>query len=229
MALLYLVTESERDAVFYRKCAEHLAERTISWSSALRNRKGDGSDAVKKQMGYALQSAKAAAGGEEEVCFIAAIDNDRTPHPENEKSLPRDKLSDLERTRPSRLKWVETTATNMLGENRSAWGLLVALAVPVEMIESWTVKAIGGEQSGGPEPHFSRRNQDKSRKYYHPIEPPPQWKDLERGLRDQIEKWDDESFYGHVVSAIASDPEHLRGKSTSFVHFHDQLLGWSSC
>ena len=54
MALLYLVTESDRDALFYEKCAARLTGRVFSWSQPLRNRKGDGSAAVQKQIEYAL-------------------------------------------------------------------------------------------------------------------------------------------------------------------------------
>jgi|GEM_PF-967650 len=226
MALLYLVTESERDALFYLKCAVHLGLRDVSWSTALRNRKGDGSAAVEKQLEYALKGAMASAGGEEEVCFVAAIDNDRTPHPENEHTLQRGKLSGNELTRPSRLDWVEAAAIRLLGQDRSTWRLLVALAVPVEMIESWTVKALDGELAGGPMPHFSRQNQSKARNYYRPVEAPPQWKDLERMAREAVQLSDDESFYEHVVTVIAAEPTRLRDKSQSFTHFHEQLTAW---
>lgn len=227
MALLFLVTESERDALFYLKCAVHLGLRDVSWSTALRNRKGDGSAAVEKQLEYALKGAIASAGGEEEVCFIAAIDNDRTPHPENEHTLQRGKLSGIELTRPSRLDWVEAVALRLLGQDRSNWRLLVALAVPVEMIESWIVKALDRELAGGPMPHFSRQNQSKARAYYDPVNAPPQWKDLERVVREATGLIDDESFYEHVVTVIAVDPEQLRSKSLSFVHFHDQVTTWA--
>jgi hypothetical protein len=226
MALLYLVTESERDALFYKKCAVQLGLRNVSWSTALRNRKGDGCAAVVKQLEYALKGANAAADGAEEVCFIAAIDNDRTPHKENERTLQRDKLSGIECQRPSRLAWIEATAIQLLGQNRSSWKLLVALAVPVEMIEAWTVKALDRELAGGPMPHFSRKNQSKALDYYRPVDAPEQWKDLERMARESIGRSDDETFYEHVVTVIAADPEQLRRRSHSFAHFHDQLTAW---
>ena len=101
MALLYLVTESHRDAVFYEKCSARLTCRVFTWSQPLQNRKGDGSAAVQKQIEYALRQARNAARGPEEVCFIVAIDNDRTPHPENHATLQREKLSSAESLKSS--------------------------------------------------------------------------------------------------------------------------------
>ena len=226
MPLLYLVTESDRDAVFYRKCAERLGRRQFTDSRALRNRTGDGSEPVKKQLRYALQQARNSAAGGEEVCFIAAIDNDRSPHPENQRSLQREKLSRREQDSPARLPWMEETVTAMLGRNRAVWPMRVGMAVPVEMIESWTVKALGKDRPGGPMPHFSWRDDAGARDYYHPVKAPAQWKDLEQTARDHCDKQDDSAFYEHVVATISDDPAVLRDKSPSFALFHDQLAAW---
>lgn len=226
MALLYLVTESSRDALFYRQCAKLLGRRDFSWCQDKQYRKGDGSHAVQAHLKYALRQAKAAAGGEEEVCFVAAIDNDRTPHLENQPILQRAKLSAKERNRPPRLPWVEGVAHEVLGPDPLKWPLLTAFAVPVEMLEAWTVKAFGLDRSGDAPPHFSRQDQQRARDYYHPIAPPPQWKDLEQLARERCQIQDSEAFYVLVVGVMASNPEDLIAKSSSFEHFYRQFVAW---
>lgn len=226
MSLLYLVTESDRDAIFYQKCAERFGGRQFSWCRPLRNRKGDGSEAVRQQLKFALMQARQAAGGEEEVCFIAAIDNDRAPHAENHATLDRSKLSPPERDRAPRLDWMMAVITGVMGQDRAQWMLRIAAAVPVEMLESWTVKALNADQPGGPMPRFSWQHQQRASEYYRPIKPPLQWKDLENGAREACAHVDDEGFYEHVVHVIAAHPQALRAKSPSFEHFHDQLAAW---
>lgn len=226
MAILYLVTESHRDALFYEKCAARLTGRVFSWSRPLQNRKGDGSAAVQKQIEYALRQARGASQGQEEVCFIAAIDNDRTPHPENQASLQRDKLSLGEQRRPARLPLMEAPISKVLGHDHAAWPLRVAIAVPVEMVESWIVKALNAELPGGPAPHFSRQDQQRARAYYAPADPPLQWKDLERSARDACGHHGDEDFYTHAVAVIAENAAALAGQVESFRLFRDQLLAW---
>jgi hypothetical protein len=226
MALLFLVTESDRDALFYKMCAEALGGMEVSWHSPLRNRKGDGSAAVKAQLKYALRQAKQAASGVELVGFIAAIDNDRSPHEENNAQLDRTKLSKLERNRESRQHWIDDVHSEVLGHDPSQIRLKTASAVPVEMIEAWTVKATSTTTGGGPMPHFSWQCQQRAAAYYHPSKPPPQWKDLELLARKQLGKPDDEDFYTHVVDVIAADPEDLASRSLSFRLFWEQLKTW---
>lgn len=226
MSLLYLVTESDRDALFYQKCAARLTGRVFSWWKPMRNRKGDGSAAVQTQMKYALQQAQASAHGTEEVCFIAAIDNDRTAHEENAATLQRDRLSDVERNRKPRLPWMQSMVTQVLGSDRAAWPLRVAIAVPVEMLECWIVRALAADLPGGPAPHFSRQSQSKTRAYYHPLEAPLQWKDLERDARIVCGYDGDEEFYSHAVEAITAGAEGLAEKSLSFRLFLADLQAW---
>ena len=226
MSLLYLVTESDRDALFYEKCAARLTGRIFSWAKPMRNRKGDGSSAVQTQIKYALRQARGAAAGAEEVCFIAAIDNDRTPHLENAATLQRARLSHSEQTRPARLPWMHAVVHEVLGHDSAAWPLRVAIAVPVEMVESWIVEALGAELPGGPAPHFSRQDQQRARNYYAPADAPPQWKDLERSARAACERETDEDFYEHAATVIAQDAEALAARAESFRLFREQLAAW---
>lgn len=233
--LLYLVTESDNDAWFYALCAEKLTGRAFD-PQPLKNRKGDGISAVKKQLRYALRGARAAAGGAERVAFIAAVDNDRAPHDENGAQqdasgassptgtgLDRNKLIEAERNRERRHDWMLETVEGELGKNRSVWPMDVALAVPVEMIESWIVRA-RREQPPQPTPHFSRANSARARQYYAPSEPPPQWKDLAGEEQRASGHSNVRDFYFEVAASL--DADSLAGRSLSFRMFKDWLDGW---
>ena len=131
MTLLYLVTESDNDAVFYTLCAKKLTG--IPYDPVpLKNRKGDGVSAVKEQLHRALLAARAAAGSSQPVAFIAAIDNDRAPHDEHgaqqiandagrrtATGLDRQKLIRAERDRPKRLEWMMTAIEKVLKSDRT--------------------------------------------------------------------------------------------------------------
>ena len=235
MTLLYLVTESDNDAVFYTLCAAKMTGGEFDpWP--LKNRKGDGISAVQRQLRDALRLARAAAGSSQPVAFIAAIDNDRAPHEEHTTDGSGDgqrrigtglewaKLSDTERIRPNRLKWIMKTVEGELGENRGAWPMPVALAVPVEMLESWIVRALN-EQPPQPMAHFSKADSDRARNYYHPSAPPPQWKDLAAQEQSKRGCADKRDFYGQVVKSL--DAEALASRSLSFRTFKEWLDGWT--
>ena len=226
MSILYVVSESDNDAVFYALCAEKLTGRTFSLSS-MKNRKGDGVEAVKLQLKYAVKMVRNAARGGEQVSFIAAMDNDRAPHAENTAQpgatgtgLDRARLTLKERNRAARLAWMIITVESVLGINRAAWGFPIALAVPVEMLESWIVRARRPEQPQ-PMPHFSKADSDRARQYYRPTEPPPQWKDLIATEKGGEEMRD---FLARVVREL--DAEALAGRSPSFRMFKDWLDAW---
>lgn len=236
MTLLYLVTESDNDAIFYALCATKMTGGKFD-PVPLKNRKGDGISAVQRQLKYALRGARAAAGSSQPVAFIAAIDNDRAPHEEhitNEggddgqrrigTGLDRAKLSDGERARPNRFKWMMAAVEGELGSNRSAWKMPVALAVPVEMLESWIVRALN-EKPPQPMAHFSLADSDRARKYYKPAAPPPQWKDLAAQEQSKRGCADKRGFYCEVVKSL--DAPALASRSLSFRMFKEWLDGWT--
>lgn len=228
MSLLYLVTESDNDAWFYALCAEKLTGNSFE-PVPLKNRKGDGVSAVKRQLRYALLGARAAAGGAGPVAFIAAVDNDRAPHDENSAPPPtgtgldRSMLMAAERDRERRNNWMTDTVEGVLGQNRSAWPMAVALAVPVEMIEAWIVRA-RREHPPQPTPHFSRADSARARQYYAPSEPPSQWKDLADDEQKRSGHSNVRDFYLDVVANL--DANVLAGRSLSFRRFKEWLDGW---
>lgn len=225
MSILYLVTESSNDALFYTLCAMRFTGLALL-PTQMKNRKGDGEAAVRTQIKYALRQARAAAQGDEPVFFIVAIDNDRSPHPENEARPPdgtgleRSRLSAQEQKRRARLEFINSVIASTLGANHAASRLAVAVAVPVEMIEGWIVRA-QREHPPQPTPHFSSSAQLKCREYYGPSDPPSQWKDLEAEERGAMSRAE---FYEKVVRDL--DVDALAARSLSFRMFKEQLDAW---
>lgn len=230
MSLLYLAGESDADEDFCASCAGKLTGIVFN-RIPLRNRKGDGVQAVKKQMKNAVKMARAMAGGPEPVAFIAIMDNDRAPHPENSAlpsagtGLDRGLLLEEERDLPERAGWMLDVVEEVLKADRSKWPIAVALAIPVEMIESWIVRSLR-EQVPQPMPHFSTSGSRGVLEYYHQTvgAAPPQWKDLadeeqsKRGFSDKRE------FHRHVVKNL--DAEALASRSLSFRMFKEWLDRW---
>ena len=226
MALLYLVTEGRTDSTFFEQCAIRLSGQSFSWSDSLQPRKNSGSAALIKLLKDKLLQIKASAGGDEVVCCIAALDNDRSPHPENEKTLDRTRLIGGESECASRLEWMNLVVESVLGSDRSAWPLQFAAAVPVEMLESWSTKALNEDKPSQGLPHFSVKDSPSAEHYYHGS-PPLQWKDLERLAREKLGLPSDVDFYSYVVQVIAQDPDALASRSLSFLLFWEQLKAWS--
>ncbi len=226
MRLLYVVSESDADAEFYALCVAKICGWTPRLIS-VRNRRGRGILPAKDGLRDALKAARQAAGSGA-VAFLVAIDNDRAPHPENVGTLDRQRLLPGERGRESRSEWLRRELATVLGANSATWPLPVALAVPVEMLESWLVMIFRTEPLQ-PARFFSRADSPGAREYYHPIPPPPQWKDLCEAEQARLaerrpELAGREAFYLHAVERL--DAVALSAKSESFREFVEWLAKW---
>lgn len=221
MKLLYVVAESDYDAYFYALCAElftgHRYEPVV-----IKSRKRTGTSAVQNLMLGNLRKARGQASAGADVSFIAGIDNDRSPHAEND-AMDRGRLSEAERTRPSRRDWMLEVVEKTLGADRKAWPLPVALAVPVEMIESWIVRAVRADDFQ-PARYFSRQDSQRARQFYEPLSPPPQWKDLADELQENSGLKNKRDFYFHI--AVTMDAAAVAQRSLSFQDFKETLDGW---
>ena len=137
--------------------------------------------------------------------------------------MDRARLVPQEQKRASRMEWMLATVEAVLGQNRNAWPLPVALAVPVEMIEAWIVRA-RREAEPQPTPHFSKADSDRARLYYAPAAPPPQWKELAAEEEKQCGHSDGLAFYEQVVRELDADA--LAARSLSFQMFKEWLDAW---
>ncbi len=230
MSLLYLAGESDADEDFFADCAEKVIGNRFQ-RVRLRNRRGDGVDAVRRQAKNALLIAVAAAEGPEPVAFITGMDNDRAPHPENSKSSPvstgldRERLPDEDKRKDNRYDWLESLVKTARRQHKGEWRLSVAIAVPVEMIESWIVRALS-EHPPQPTPHFSTKGSSGVWEYYEQTvgDTPQQWKDLADAEIKRLRLADHRALRAHFVANL--DAEALARRSLSFRMFKEWLDAW---
>jgi hypothetical protein len=226
MNVLYIAAESDLDADFYKLCAEWITGIGFpdELMETLKVRKRSGVDAVRRLMRDLLLVAKSRAKAGEQVHFIASMDNDRAPHTENEKRLSREALCEEEKERTSRIVWMDEATRKVLGENPAAWAVKMAVAVPVEMIESWIIQILQPEIEPLALPHFSRADSTRAKLYYKRPDPPPQCKDVAASLRERSPGLTDEDYRIQVVMKL--DAEALAARSLSFSRFKNDLEQW---
>jgi hypothetical protein len=173
MASLFIVAESERDQDFYELLAEKATGRAF-----------DRADHARLPQGSNWKTALAAArlllkkfgrlSSAQEIAIIVAVDNDRAPgHPG--ATPPARPLVGVDRKKTPRYPALMQMFADALGPSRENWPVDVALAMPVEMIESWVLLLCDPARPSLP--IFAESSQPLARAY-HGDAPPPQLKDL---------------------------------------------------
>lgn len=217
MAFLYILSEGDRDEIFYDLIAERVTGRSYERPSDFRLRRG-------------ANWKTALAGGRmllnrvkhwkepQDVAVILAIDNDRAPGHPGSPPHPRPLVGhDLKK--PPRFPAVTQMLTETLGADRSAWPIDVAVAMPVEMIESWVLLLCNPQRPALP--LFAEATQASARAYYGTT-PSPQLKNLCKTEAAALAKPLDEYFW----HATEQDIEAAAAISPSFRMFVDELEQW---
>ena len=225
MKPLYLLTEDDSDDLIYEAFAERVTGSVFTPSSR-RMRRGSGIGAVRASLKLLLAEARRMAAGSG-AHFVLAMDNDRAPHTAAADSLPaaqRSRLEKMDARKSDRHAGLLSVLEETLGRDRSRWPVSAAIAVPVEMIESWLLLIARGGQAADL-PRFSRRDSALSRHFHQPAEPPPQLKDL----RDAA--WVEDGFPNCQEWALSLvmeklDAADLAQRSPSFALFKSWLDGW---
>ena len=152
--------------------------------------------------------------------FIIAMDNDRSPeHPEH---WQRENLSKQDARKVCRYCEILATITDELGKDRTKWPIKGAIAVPVEMLESWLLLICKSERP--PLPRFARKTQSIAQKYYAPHSVPDQLKELCRYEQDELGISSFTELCLHCAHAL--DPQQLESLSPSFALFKTQVKAW---
>jgi hypothetical protein len=222
---LYLLSEDDNDDVFYKACLEkiHNCEYEII---PTRIRKGGGISAVRQALTPFLSAIKN-TGPVESMFFLVSVDNDRRSlHPEHLKRDDFHKLSKKEQSNPCRHCEIEQRIYSNLGSQPEEWPIPGAIAVPVEMLESWLL-LICDQTKYGTEtklPVFSNKEKASAIKYYGgKNKVPNQLKDLVE-LERQSLGHSKREFYQHCASVL--EPTDLARKSSSFAQFLNQVNHW---
>ena len=217
MAALYILSEGERDDLFYDLIAERVTGRSFERPTDFRVRHGSNWKAA-LAAGRLLLNRFRHWKDTQEVAVILAIDNDRAPgHP---GALPYSRpLVGFDTKKGPRYSEIVRMLTDAFGADRGAWPVEVAVAVPVEMIESWVLLLSSPQRNALP--IFAEANQPIARPY-HGQNPPPQLKDLCKAEAEGLGLSLDEYFW----RAAEQDLEAALPASKSLQMFVEELRTW---
>jgi hypothetical protein len=218
MAYLYVVAEGVRDDLFYDLITERITGRPFERPQDFRIRPGSNWKTA-LAAGKLLLNRLKHWDGPQAVAVILAIDNDRAPgnpgtvlpHP-----LPL-RGHDLRKT--PRYPAVTAMIAEAFTEDRDDWPVDVAVAMPVEMLESWVLLLSNPARPALP--LFAEATQASARAYYG-HKPPNQLKDLVKLEAAAAGVTVDEYFW----YAAEQDLDAGAAASPSFAMFLDQVRQW---
>jgi hypothetical protein len=217
-SLLSLLTEDDNDDIFFELCAQRISGKSFFQTEPRRLRKNGGIGAVRKAMRPFLNDLRKVESLD--AYFIIALDNDRAPdHEQTHQRLPR--LAKADHKKACRVCEIRRAIEEVWGGNPDKWPAKGAIAVPVQMLESWILHTFEHADDEAL-PIFSRKTQARAVEY-HNGNPPDQLKDLCDARRDGRDKAE---FTLEVASAM--DLETVASRSASFNAFNEQVAAWAS-
>jgi hypothetical protein len=170
---LYILCEGELDEVFYERLAERVTGQTFLQDEEFRLRHGANWKTAMATARLLISRIKRWQE-KQDIAVIIAVDNDRASGHPGGRQYPRP-LSKMDQSKAPRYLALQNMLHEDLGADASKWPVDVALAVPVEMIESWVLLLLNPQREELP--LFSEASQQLAHIYYGKT-PPPQLKDL---------------------------------------------------
>ncbi len=161
------------------------------------------------------------------IFFVVALDNDRGPTHPNHQRLPHvNRLPEKEHTRPCRFCELEKALHDILGRNRKQWAIAGAIAVRVQMLETWLLLICDPDQysSEAALPYFAKKSQAIAKRYYAPDPPVNQLKDLKEIEKSKLGITSEEDFCLHCIDTLV--PTDLAAVAPSFDVFKKQIDAW---
>ncbi|MEM6647759.1 MAG: hypothetical protein AAF730_16050 [Bacteroidota bacterium] len=210
MAYLYLLTESDTDTAFYHACINKLTGEEHEVLSSQQYRKGQNDSAVRRSIRFLLQDLAHSSGGLPDLRFVISVDNDRTAHPAHPGGRPHRKPGNRynEIRQLIDMQW------------SSDWPVAGAIAVPVEMLESWLLLILGYSE---PLPLLKKSSRPEAKRI-HGKNVPAQLGDLCNRERLSLGIAGQMAFVRHCVEQM--DPDDLAAKSPSFARFKQEVEAW---
>lgn len=225
MNFIYILSEDDNDDLFYKGCAEKITGKSFDVIPR-RLRKGGGISEVRKYMPILFREIKY-TGYVENTFFVIALDNDRSPtHPKHEKLPDLHKLSKKEQRKACRFCEIERISHQVLGNNRKTWPIKGAIAVPVQMIESWLLLICNQKQYQHETklPIFARKESKLAQLYYTPKKPDDQLKDLCEIEKRRLHVETNRDFCAYCAKNLV--PGDLQKIAQSFALFKKQVELW---
>lgn len=214
---LYILCEGELDEMFYERIAERVTGQTFQTDQEFRVRHGSNWKTAMSAARMLINRFKHWQS-KQEIAVIIAVDNDRAPSHPGGRSYPRP-LPKADLNKEARYPKLAAMLESSLGTNRTAWPVQVALAVPVEMIESWVLTLLNPARDELPP--FSEASRRLAHLYYGTT-PPPQLKDL----RDEAAKASGQTLDELFWQAAEQDLVAAGHASASLRLFLDDLKAW---
>lgn len=211
MNYLYLLTEDDNDDLFFEACLEKLTGLSFHLDSTRRRlRKDAGITETRRMLRLVLQELSH-IGQQGNIYLVVTVDNDRAAiHPHHDA---RNDLHTVEKPKSCRFCELQQEIVAAWGSDPVHWPIKAAIAVPVEMLESWLLLICGHQ----PEtlPIFADKTQSLATRYYAPHQPPDQLKDCCHVEMRQVALSSKGEFYLDCV-ANRLDPDRLATQSPSF-------------
>lgn len=221
MSTLTVFSESPHDDFVYESLAERITGQSFELCDVpLGYRKHSGVDKVLGLLRMLLKTLPK-TGETSDRALIIAVDNDRCPGHPGASPHPRP-LPPVEQNRASRWDAIQSALFDRWGENRAAWPVDVAIAIPVEMLESWVLLLL--DPTRAPLPIYPNASDMQARIYHAPEKPGPQLKDLAQDEAHKRELGKQEL----LMLATDGDLEAVEKVSPSFRMFAEELRGWRS-
>jgi len=225
MNYLYILSEDENDDIFYKGCVEKITGEHFELIPR-RIRKGGGIYKVRKHLPLLLRDIKF-SGSVENTFFLIALDNDRSPtHPNHETQEFFYKLHKKEQVKKCRYCEIENLTKQILGIDRNLWPISGAIAVPVQMIESWFLLICDSKKYENEKnlPIFAKQKSEIAKRYYAPNKPSKQLKDLCTDERKKLQMNLKKDFCKYCADNLI--PEKLKIISSSFSLLNSQVVNW---
>ena len=121
---------------------------------------------------------------------------------------------------------LEKAITEILRSNRHQWPIKGAIAVPVQMLESWLLLICDPTRYRNETalPYFPYASDSKAQRYYAPHQPPPQLKDLKALEKSKLGLTFEDDFCLHCLDKLV--PVELAAIAPSFELFKRQIEAW---
>lgn len=214
---LYILSEGERDEVFYERLCERLTGLIFQPSAEYRYVPGANWKTVFRLARLALRQFSHYASPQE-IAVVIAMDNDRAPRHPGGRQYPR-QLPAIDRNKNARYPELQEMVTHELGPDPAQRPVQAVIAIPVEMIESWLLLLLDPARDEESLPLFSEANSATAKEYYGPHSP-PQLKDESESLRRAAHKMPFDHFFD---AAHTGDLDRLTEASPSFALFRKEV------
>jgi hypothetical protein len=213
MAYVHILSEDDFDDQVYVYILEMLLGGASIERNHVRLRRGGGIGEVRKKVPILLSHIRR-TGLVDDTYFVVALDNDRKPeHAKHEGAArppPGCRHCDLENAIHAAMP--------------DGWPIPGAVAVPVQMIESWLLLMHDPVRyAEATLPQCGLRDQPVAREMYG-ANPPPQLKDLLEIEQRASRSSSKEDFA--LACILRLDPADLAERSASFAHFRRQVSTW---